>query len=156
MLDIRLIRDQPALVQERLSSRQPQLAAVVEEIIECDRQRRAAETRLQQIQAERKRLSKEIGAKRARGEETAASEADVRRIGDEMIQLEEDARRAETRQRTLLLNVPNLPHPECPRGTSAADNPVVRTSGEKPRFDFEPRTHLELGAKHRLFDFERA
>ena len=156
MLDIRLIRDQSDFVKERLASRQPQLSGVIDEIIECDRQRRAAETRLQQVQAERKRLSKEIGAKRSRGAETAASEADVRKMGDEMIQLEENARLAEARQRTLLLNVPNLPHPECPRGKSAEDNPVVRTSGEKRAFGFQPKTHLDLGAKHALFDFERA
>ena len=156
MLDIRLIRDQSAFVKERLASRQPQLAGVVDEIIECDRQRRAAETRLQQIQAERKRLSKEIGSKRSRGEETATSEAGVRKMGDEIFQLEEDAGLAEARQRTLLLNVPNLPHPECPRGKSAEDNPVVRTSGEKRLFGFQPKTHLDLGVKHALFDFERA
>jgi seryl-tRNA synthetase len=156
MLDIRLIRDQPDLVKERLAARDPQLAEAVDDVIECDRERRAAETRLQQLQAERKRLSKEIGAKRARSEETAGNESAVRKMGEEMTQLEENARQAEARQRTLLLNIPNLPHPDCPRGRSAEDNPVVRTWGEKPVFAFGPKTHLELGAQHALFDFERA
>ena len=78
-------------------------------------------------------------------------------MGEEMTALEETARTADEHQRRLLLEVPNLPHAECPRGTSAAENPVVRPPwGEKPRFAFAPKSHVELGAQHGLFDFERA
>ncbi len=156
MLDIRLIREKPDYVKERLSARSPELASAVDEILECDRQRRAAETQFQQLQSERKRVSKEIGARRGKGEDTSQVEAEVRSLGEEIARLEDHARNLEVAQRTLLLNVPNLPHDACPRGTSAEENPVVRTWGEKKAFDFAPKSHIELGEKHGLFSFERA
>src|SRR2546430_1245947 len=147
MLDIRTIRENPDHVKERLAARDPALASVVDEILECDRKRRAAETRFQQLQADRKRISKEIGMKRGKGEDTTPIEAQVRAMGDEIAQLEDDAKQLECGQRSLLLNVPNLPHAECPRGVSAEDNPVIRTWGEKPAFNFQPKSHLELNEK---------
>lgn len=156
MLDIRLIRDQPDLVKERLAARDPQLESAVDAILDCDQKRRLAETRFQQLQADRKRISKEIGARRGKGEDTSMTEAEVRAMGEEIARLEDDARQHEAAQRTLLLNLPNLPHPDCPPGSSAAQNPVVRTWGGKAEFTFAPQSHVELGQKLRLFDFERA
>ncbi|MEI9894281.1 MAG: serine--tRNA ligase [Chthoniobacter sp.] len=156
MLDIRLLREQPDFVKQRLAARDARLVSAVDEILACDQKRRAAETQLQQLQAGRKRTSKEIGAKKAKGEDTSAVEAQVRAMGEEITQLEDEARQLDAAQRTLLLNVPNLPHEHCPVGTSAEDNPVVRTWGEKPAFAFAPKSHIELGEKLGLFDFERA
>jgi seryl-tRNA synthetase len=157
MLDIRLVRDQPDFVKERLGARESALATVVDEILECDGKRRAAETRFQQLQAERKRISKEIGMRRGKGEDTSAIEAEVRAMGDEIGRLEDEARQLEAGQRTLLLHVPNLPHEGCPRGQSAEENPVVRIFGEKVRLEgFAPKSHLELGEKLGLFSLERA
>jgi seryl-tRNA synthetase len=156
MLDIRLIRDQPETVKARLAARTPALAAAVDEILECDRRRRTAETRFQQLQADRKRISKEIGARRGKGEDTTAVEAEVRAMGEEIARLEDEAKQLEAAQRSLLLNVPNLPHEACPPGATAEENPVVRTWGEKPAFAFAPQSHLELGERHGLFSFERA
>ena len=156
MLDIRLIRENPDLVRQRLATRDPKLAAAVDEILACDTKRRAAETQFQQLQADRKRISKEIGAKKGKGEDTAVIETEVRSLGDKIAALEDDARQLEAGQRSLLLNVPNLPHDGCPVGHSAEDNPVLRIWGEKPAFTFAPKSHIELGEKLGLFDFERA
>ncbi len=156
MLDIRFIRDQPDLVRSRLASRGPGLESAVEEILEIDRQRRAAETRFQQMQGDRKRLSKEIGQKRAKGEDSAALEAQSKALGEEIDRHNHDAAQLEAEQRTLLLKTPNLPHENCPPGRESADNPVVRIWGVPPKFDFAAKSHVELGAQHGLFDFERA
>lgn len=156
MLDIRLLREQPDLVRTRLAGRDASLAASVDAVLAIDGQRRAAETRFQNLQGERKRLSKEIGPKRAKGEDTADLEARSKALGDEIDQHNADAARLDAEQRALLLAIPNLPHEGCPVGRDAADNPEVRTWGEKPRFDFTPKSHVEIGASLRLFDFERA
>ena len=161
MLDIRLIRDQSALVKQRLALRGNDGAEQIDEILECDRQRRSAETRLQQLQSERKRLSKEIGQRRASGATVDASdlgalESASREKGEEIVELEKAATKWEARQRELLLLVPNLPHDNAPVGKDASANPVVRVWGEPPRFSFPPRSHIELGEKLQLFDFERA
>jgi seryl-tRNA synthetase len=156
MLDIRLLRESTDFVKQRLAARDAGLPAAVDEILACDRARRTAETQLQQLQADRKRISKEIGGKKSRGEDTSAIEAEVRGLGEQISRFDAEATRADAEQRTLLLGVPNLPHADAPLGTSAEENPVIRTWGEKPSFDFSPKSHVELGEKLRLFDFERA
>ena len=159
MLDIRLIREQPDFVKARLTTRGGSDAgATVDAILACDQQRRSVETQLQQQSADRNRLSKEIGQRRAKGEPTADTEAQVRGIGERIGVLNKEASEADEEQRRLLLNVPNLPHPAAPIGTDAADNPVVRTWGELPTFPAgqEPEDHLTVGARLGLFDLERA
>ena len=156
MLDIRLIREQPEFVKSRLATRGGDDQIKVDELLAVDAEWRKLETALQQCNADRKRLSKEIGGARSRGENSAALEERVRQIGDETAELVRQTAAAEERQRDLLLNIPNLPHANAPIGTTAADNPVVRSWGEKPSFDFPVLDHVALGAKLKLFDAERA
>jgi seryl-tRNA synthetase len=156
MLDIRLLREQPDFVKQRLAARDPRLVSAVDEVLECDQKRRAAQTRFQELQSDRKKTSKEIGVKKSKGEDTSAVETRVRAMGDEIARLEDEAKQLDAAQRTLLLNIPNLPHEHCPVGTSAEENPVVRTWGEKPTFTFTPKSHVDLGASLGLFDLERA
>lgn len=154
MLDIRLLRETPDLIKQRLATRDAALAAAVDEVLAIDHARRAAETERQHLQAERNRLSKEIGIGRKNGLDTCAQEGEVRGIGERIQQIGAEADAADQRQRELLLGIPNLPHEACPIGTSAADNPEVRRWGVRPVFDFPPRDHLALGHKHGLIDFE--
>ena len=159
MLDIRLIREQPDFVKTRLLTRGGSEAKVaVEQVLACDIRRRRIETQLQTQNAERNRLSKEIGMKRGRGEPTADQEAQVRGIGEQIVALNRQVGEADEEQRTLLLNIPNLPHPAAPIGKDAADNPVVRTWGEKPVFasGTTPQEHVQIGTRLGLFDLERA
>jgi seryl-tRNA synthetase len=156
MLDIRLIREQSEEITARLAARGGDAHTRIGEILACDRDRRAAETRLQHIQSERKRMSKEIGMRRAKGEDTAALEADVRGLGDSLSQVEAEAVALDARQRELLLEIPNVPHEACPKGTDAADNPEIRVYGQKPVFSFAPQSHVALAEQHGLVDFERA
>ena len=158
MLDINLIRKQPDLVKARLAARGGSDADTVEQILAVDTRRRRAETDAQAQLAERNRLSKEIGMKRGKGEPTADAETQVRAIGEQIALLTREATAVDEEQRNLLLNVPNLPHPGCPVGKDAADNPVIRTGGEKPTFSDgrEPEDHLKIGTRLGLFDPERA
>jgi seryl-tRNA synthetase len=154
MLDIRLIRDNATLVKERLATRDASLSAMVDEVLAIDEQRRAAETERQKLQGDRNRISKEIGIAKKKGEDTSAIEAEVRGIGSRIDQIGKDADELDSRQRDLLLSIPNLPHDACPVGTSAEDNPEVRVWGEKPAYDFQPKDHVTLGAQHGMLDFE--
>lgn len=158
MLDRNLIRDNPDFFIHRLASRGDASVAAgwVNGFVELDRKRRAAETEIQGLQAERNRKSKEIGAIKAKGGDIAAVSAEVRAIGDRIKELDATTEQARGDERALLLSIPNIPHEACPAGQSAEENPVVRIWGEKPVLDFPPLSHLALGAQHRLFDFERA
>ena len=113
MLDIRLLRENPDFVRARLATRGGDAHTKIDAVLAIDTERRAAETRLQNLQGERKRISKEIGGKKARGEDTAEIEAQVRGIGDEIAQLNERAATGEQEQRDLLLQIPNLPHADA-------------------------------------------
>jgi seryl-tRNA synthetase len=156
MLDIRLIRENPDYVRERLATRGGEASLKIDEILACDRSRRELETRLQQLNSDRKRLSKEIGMKRSKGEASPELEAQVRGIGEEIARLNEQTAQADEAQRDLLLQLPNLPHDKNPIGVDAKDNPELRTWGEKPTYAFTPADHMALGAKLHLFDPERA
>lgn len=159
MLDIRLLREQPTIVAERLAARGGFDAhAAVAAILDCDTRRRAAETAAQGAQAERKRLSKSIGQARARGEDTSGIEAETRALGDQIAERDREAAAANAVQTDLLLRLPNLPHPTCPPGHGPADNPIVRVWGEPPKFDAArpAADHLAVGTRLGLFDPERA
>ncbi|MBB5038621.1 serine--tRNA ligase [Prosthecobacter dejongeii] len=154
MLDIRLIRDNPDLVKERLATRSGDYASVVDEVLSIDTARRVAETERQKLQGDRNRISKDIGIAKKNGQDTSAIEAEVRGINDRIDQIGRDADSADARQRELLLGLPNLPHEACPVGHSAEENPEVRVWGKKPTFEFEPKDHTVLGQQLGLLDFE--
>jgi seryl-tRNA synthetase len=157
MLDIRLIREQPDFVKDRLATRGGEDdVANIDEVLRVDAERRKAETALQQLNADRKRLSKEIGGKRARGESSDELETQVREIGDQISLLNEQTSAADEQQRALLLGLPNLPHAAAPVGKDASANPVVRTWGEKPEPSGPVLDHVALGTQLKLFDLERA
>jgi seryl-tRNA synthetase len=155
MLDIRLIREKPDFVRERLATRGGGDERKIDEVLRVDAERRKLETVLQQLNAERKRLSKEIGAKRRSGDATAELEARVRKIGEEIIDLNKKTAAADEQQSDLLLQIANLPHERVPIGKDPSANRVVRSWGEKPQLS-EPADHIALGLTLKLFDLERA
>ena len=155
MLDIRLIREKPDFVRERLATRGGGDERKIDEVLRVDAERRKLETVLQQLNGERKRLSKEIGAKRQTGDATAELEARVRKIGEEIVDLNKKTAAADEQQNDLLLQIANLPHERVPIGKDPSANRVVRSWGEKPQLS-EPADHIALGLTLRLFDLERA
>ncbi len=157
MLDIRIIREKPDFVAERLATRGESSAKeMVAKILAFDERRRHAESEAQRLKTDRNRVSKELGARKAKGEDISAASAEVRAIGDRITALDAQAAALDVEQRDALLATPNLPHPGCPIGRTAEDNPVMRVWGEKPAFGFKAKSHIELGESLGLLDFERA
>ena len=155
MLDIRLIREKPDFVRERLATRGGGDEVKIDEVLRVDAEWRKAETELQQLQSERNRLSKEIGGKKSRDEATEDLEASVRKIGDQIVDLNARTNLLDGEERDLLLEIPNLPHQSVPIGKDPSANRVVRSWGKKPQLT-KPADHVALGAKLKLFDLERA
>ena len=155
MLDIRLIREKPDFVRERLATRGGGDEAKIAEVLRVDAERRKIETQLQRLQADRNRLSKEIGVKRSRNEPSEELEAQVRKIGEAIGELTKRASAFDEEQRNLLLETPNLPHDSVPVGKDPSANRVVRSWGEKPQLS-DPADHVALGQKLKLLDLERA
>ncbi len=155
MLDIRLIRKKPDFVSERLATRGGSDEAKIAEVLRVDAERRKIETQLQRLQADRNRLSKEIGAKRSRNEPSEELEVQVRKIGDEIGDLTQRASALDQEQRNLLLEIANLPHESVPIGKDPSGNRVVRSWGEKPQLS-DPADHVALGQRLKILDLERA
>src|SRR5437762_124270 len=155
MLDIRLIREKPDFVRERLATRGAGDEAKIDDVLRADAERRKLETALQQLNADRNRLSKEIGKKLAGGEGAGELQERVREIGDQIASLNARAAAAEAEQNNLLLQIANLPHESVPIGKDPSANRVVRNWGEKPRLT-NPADHVALGARLNLFDPEWA
>ena len=153
MLDIRVIRENPAAVTERLKQRGGEHWKLVDAVLACDETRRRAETEKQQLQSERKTISKQIGMLKAKGEDTTATEAEVRVINERIAGLDVQAEDAAAEQADLLLNIPNLTHDACPPGSDETANPVVREWGGKPAIA-EPKDHVELALQHGLINWD--
>ncbi len=158
MLDIKLIRERPDFVRQRLATRGAGDEAHLDEILRLDEQRRKLLSQVEALKAQRNSASKEIGALmgQKKTQEAEAKKAETRDLGDRISQLDKQAAEADTARNQLLLRLPNLPHESVPKGKSAEDNPVVRIFGEKPEFKFKPRSHIELCESLKLVDFERA
>lgn len=155
MLDIRIVREQPDFVKSRLALRCSGDEQKIDELLRVDAERRKAETALQALNAERKKLSKEIGGMRSRGQDSLQLENRVRKIGEEIARLSEDVNLVDGQQKEMLLEIPNLPHLKVPIGKDASANPVVRSWGAKPNLD-SPLDHVTIGTNLKLFDLERA
>lgn len=155
MLDIRIIREQPDEVKARLSLRDTALCGLVDQLLALDTQRRQLETNLQQLQAERKRLSKTIGMLRGKGEDSSALEEEVKVVGDQITALSTETASYEQEQSSLLLQIPNLPHSNIPPGHDASANPIIRTVGV-PNRQVSAEDHLSIATRLGLLDLERA
>ncbi|MFZ4598593.1 MAG: serine--tRNA ligase [Terrimicrobiaceae bacterium] len=155
MLDIRLIRENPDQVKSRLGARGGDHHADIDSVLALDAARRAAETKLQGLQSERNRLSKEIGKLRAQKQDSAALKAEVKARATEMEDLTKESEQLAVDQTNLLLSIPNLPQPNVPVGQTAAENPVVRVWGEKPVVE-NPRDHVAIAEALGLIDPDRA
>ncbi|MFW6118948.1 MAG: serine--tRNA ligase [Planctomycetota bacterium] len=153
MLDIRLFRDEPATVREGLRKAGGEPDAV-ERVRTLDAQWRSLLTESEELKADRNRESQRIG-RMEEGEERQQLIERMRRVGARIKELDAEAEQARAALDELLLELPNLPHPDAPVGPDEESNVVVRTEGELPEFDFEPKPHWELGPDLGILDFER-
>ena len=154
MLDSKLVRSQLHDVAQRLATRGFQLDVARFEALET--QRKAVQTRTEQLQAERNSRSKAIGQAKQRGEDIAPLLADVDRMGSELEQGKQELDAIQVELDGLLLNIPNLPHESVPVGDDEDGNVEVRRWGTPKAFDFAIQDHVSLGEQHGWLDFETA
>ncbi len=155
MLDIKCIRENPDALREGLRRRGLD-SAPVEALLDCDRERRELIARVEELKNRRNSLSRDIGARRKAGEDTAAAQAEVRSLGETIKDLDDQAQDCDRRQRTMLLSIPNIPAASIPTGADASGNRVVRVVGDAAVLDFSPRDHQELGERLGILDLTRA
>ncbi|MEW6097899.1 MAG: serine--tRNA ligase [Pseudomonadota bacterium] len=147
MLDITLLRKDLGHVVERLATRKsPQPFLDVERFQALEAERKTLQTRTEELQARRNSLSKQIGQRKAKGEDAADLMAEVGGIGDELKASAERLESLQAELQDLLLQLPNLPHESVPVGTDERGNVEVRRWGTPRQFDFPVKDHVDLGA----------
>ena len=158
MLDIKLIREKPDFVRERLARRGAGDEKLIEGILQADEQLRKLLAETESLKSQRNHVSKEIGALMGQKKvaEAEAKKKETRDLGDRITALDKQAAEAETGRNQMMLRLPNLPHESVKIGKTAEDNPLVRVHGEKPNFPFKPKSHVELCESLKLVDFTRA
>jgi len=149
MLSLTFIREHPELVRE--GARRKGEPAPLDEILELDLQHR-------RLLSEEEAARGEMNSRSARLDPASLAEVRVElgQLKGRIQELQQQRRGIQEQLDQLLLLVPNLPHQSVPDGVADGDNLVVRTWGEPPRFDFQPKTHYQLGEALGIFDFERA
>jgi seryl-tRNA synthetase len=154
MHDLGFFRANLDAIAQRLSTRG--LILPVEQFREVDSERRAAITEAERLLAERNSVSREVGKLRKDGVDTGDLQERSRLLGETVAALNTRAEELDLKYRELMAGVPNLPHESVPVGKSADDNVVIRTVGELPKLDFEPKAHWDIGPDLGILDFDRA
>lgn len=156
MLDLGFVRGNLEKLEEKLRARGADPAALLGDFRTLDQRRRDAITNAEQLKARRNELSQRVGALKKAGQDAAALMEETRTIKCQLEDLDSTANALDDQMRLALANIPNLTRDEVPTGSSEADNVTVKTWGEKPRFDFEPKPHWEIGEALGILDLERA
>jgi seryl-tRNA synthetase len=154
MLDLKAIRSDPERFKAALARRGA--AEQVDELLALDARRRQLLPEVENAQAERKTLSKQIGEKKKAGEGAEELMATVQGLKERIESGKAELERVEAKLGELALGLPNVPDPDAPEGMTEEDAVVLREAGEPPQFDFEPRDHLEIGSELGLIEMEAA
>src|ERR1017187_6336708 len=156
MLDLNFVRDNLALVEEKLRQRGMNPAEVLKDFRTIDAERRQAIKAAETLQARRNRASEEIAKLKKSGQDASAQIQETKELREQIQESEKKAAEQEARLREILTSIPNLPHASVPVGTSAEDNVEARRWGTPPQFDFKPKPHWELGETLGVLDLARA
>lgn len=156
MLDIRIIRERPEWVRERLRTRGGDYP--IDEVLSLDKKRRELIQEVESLRHERREKSERIGKLKKEGKENEAKilSEEVKEIGEKIKALEAELKEVEETLRLKLSLIPNIPHESVPAGKDETENVVVKRWGDLPEFDFEPKPHWDIGEALGILDFERA
>jgi seryl-tRNA synthetase len=153
MIDIQLLRKDIDNVAARLATRKFQLDVAGFNALEGER--KAIQTRTEELQGKRNALSKQIGMLKGKGEDTTAVMAEVAGLGDELKANEVRLAEVQDKMARFMETIPNLPNESVPVGVDEAGNVEVRKFGTPPSFDFQVKDHVDIGEKLGL-DFDSA
>ncbi|UCF90001.1 MAG: serine--tRNA ligase [Desulfobacterales bacterium] len=154
MLEIKFVRQNLLEIQNALAARGQ--TAELENFRDCDDQRRGLLLEIEGLRHRRNTASEQIAAMKAAGENAQTLMAEMREVGSRVKALEKSLARNQEQLNTILWGLPNIPHSSVPVGRDSSDNPRLRTVGEPPRFEFDPKPHWEIGSALQILDFDRA
>ena len=155
MIDPKLIRENIDLIRTVLKKRNMEGVVDLDRFRVIDGERRALIQQGDELREKRNRLSKEIGGRKSRGEDAAELMDEVQGVSDSIRGIEAKLDEISALFDEAALSLPNVLDDSVPEGRDENDNVMVREWGEKPKFDFQPRPHYDLGTDLGILDFER-
>ena len=150
MIDIDLIREKPEVVEE--SARKRGQVFQVTEAAELDSRRRRTISEIDSLRATRNEVSRELGKQKEKPQDLID---EMREVGTQISRLEKKEKDIAEQLQNILMNIPNIPGDTTPLGADEGENVVVRTIGDKPEFDFDPKPHWDIGEDLGIIDFQR-
>jgi seryl-tRNA synthetase len=157
MLDIKLIRENPDSVKNNLMKRgDPKSPKMLEALIDFDKKWREDLTRLNELRHRRRSITIEIAQAKKKAKNVDAEISKAKIVDDEITTLEQQVNNWEQKVHDHLMRIPNLLHESVPPGKDENDNVEIRRWGEKPKFTFPIKGHIELGLHLDIMDIERA
>ncbi|MDD4257163.1 MAG: serine--tRNA ligase [Bacteroidales bacterium] len=156
MLTLKLLREEPEFVIERLSVKNVDAKETVYKILEIDARRRAAQTQADALSAEQKKTAAAIGMLMQQGNRQEAEQMKVKasESREKVKELLQEQEKLEKDLNDMLVLLPNLPHALVARGKSAEDNVLVREGGQVPVLSQDALPHWELAKKYDIIDFD--
>ncbi len=157
MIPLHRLKNDPEAAIKALDKRDMNAHDLVYKVLDLDEQRRSTQQQLDDTLARSRRLSKEVGQyfKEGRHEEGEQAKAESTRLKTQSQELQESLRDLEQQIRNTLLDLPNLPHTDVPKGASDEDNVEVRRGGPEAEAMPEGKPHWELASQFNLIDFEQ-
>jgi len=156
MLDLAFVRDNLALVEEKLRQRGQNPDEVLKDFHAIDQKRRAAIKQMEELKAERNRITETIAKLKKEKQDASAEIEKTKQMREQIPALEKEVEEEDSKLRAILTTIPNIPNESVPVGKSEHDNQVIKVWGEAPKFDFQPKPHWELGENLGILDLERA
>ncbi|MGD8261144.1 MAG: serine--tRNA ligase [Desulfobacterales bacterium] len=154
MIEIKFIRQNLSLVQKALEARGHQMDLGTFKT--CDEDRRNILQELETLRHQRNVVSDRIAEMKKGGVTTDALVAEMREVSSHIKELDKNLAVNKEQMDAILLGLPNIPHPTVPTGKDESDNPVIKTFGVLPEFDFDPQPHWDVGTHLKILDFDRA
>ena len=148
MHDIKFIRDNPKIFDKKMNNRKVDISS--ENILKIDKKNRELILNLQRFQEERNLLSKQIGILIKEGKDVTKVQKSVKKLKDQISLADEKIRESENKLRDILINLPNILDDDVPNGANEKENKVIRSWGEKPKFSFAPKDHVDLTSNDKL------
>lgn len=154
MLEIKFVRQKLAEVEKALAARGA--TADLDLFKKCDDRRRNVLAEIEELRHRRNVVSDQIADLKKKGDNADSLVAKMREVGSKIKALDKSLSENEEKINEILMGLPNIPHSSVPIGKDESENPVVRTVGTLPEFDYKPLAHWTLGENLAIFDFERA
>jgi len=154
MLDIKLIRTNPDLVKANIKKREMNLDHIVDEILDIDAKRRELTGKVEAMKAERNADTKKIPQMKKAGEDTTELMAKMKALAEQIKEADAELGKLEEKQQDLMLSLPNMPDEDVVAGGKEQNVPL-HYYGEQPKFDFEPKNHVDLCEGLGMIDYQR-